>query len=962
MKSQWNLLKSINGKTLLIVVLALVFTVAVTVGFTTIQLSQYAETVAKQSAQRGMEGLANKLESLKEEALQIAKLLSDNPDIVRAVENRDSARLSRLLDNYANGKSVDLLTVADENGVVLLRTHEPQTKGDNISSQYHIRMALNRQPVSVVEPGADIELSVRAGVPVINNLGKTVGILSAGYSLEKPDLLDQIKQAFHTDVTLFAGNIRFNTTIIKDGNRVVGTELDPTIASKVLNSKESYVGTAEILNIPYVTSYKPLIGADNTPVGVIFAGQPLVEAYQLRNKIIMVVLLLTVVLVGGVIFIISYFLRKIIIRPVEAMVDCSRRLAEGDTDIHISATSNDEVGILMAAFATMAANIREMAGAVEQIAAGDLTVEASVKSDRDILGLSINKMKETLIGLTSEFNHLTDSMIRGRLDSRGDSHQFGGVYQELMVGLNEALGSIVNNLEIIGTPIMFVDTEFNIQYINTFAARMLGRTKNQLLGVKCYDAWQTSRCRTSDCPCAKAMRENSVVEVENDAVVGGKALDILCMGAPLKDKEGQINGAFEFIMDQTVVKQSIRKAQKVADYQAGEVSKLVSNLEMLANGHLNIEQTVAEGDEDTKEANQIFTKIAGALNETVMTLKDYITEISDTLTMMAQGNLRVAINRDYRGDFEEIKNSLNLIIASFNEALGNLSTAAEQVAGGAKQVAESSQSLSQGSAEQASTVEEITASVSEIAAQTKQNAANATQANELALSVKMKALDGNEQMQSMLQAMREINESSSNISRIIKVIDEIAFQTNILALNAAVEAARAGQYGKGFAVVAEEVRNLAARSANAAKETTAMIEGSIKKVEAGTEIANATALALQQIVEGVGKTSELVGEIAEASNEQATAVAQINMGISQVSQVIQSNSTTAEESAAASEELSGQAMLLKSTVERFEIDMSHRHIERSAGPVLPFQNTGKNSGKKPKNQKIILDDSDFSKY
>ena len=300
-------------------------------------------------------------------------------------------------------------------------------------------------------------------------------------------------------------------------------------------------------------------------------------------------------------------------------------------------------------------------------------------------------------------------------------------------------------------------------------------------------------------------------------------------------------------------------------------------------------------------------------------VKNRLIQLSESADRIADGDLATEVVTSTGDELGDAAASFEIMRQRIREVLVEINHGADQVAAGAQNVSDASVALSQGASEQAASVEQLSASISEIASQTASNAQNAEKANELTVGTRSRAEMGNQEMQEMLAAMEEINASSVNISKIIKVIDEIAFQTNILALNAAVEAARAGQHGKGFAVVAEEVRNLAARSAKAAKETTDMIEGSMEKVEAGRGIAHKTAQALSEIVGDVASVADIVASIAKASNEQKLALEQINQGVQQVSQVVQSNSSTSEEAATASQHLSAQADSMKANVGKFRL-------------------------------------------
>lgn len=348
--------------------------------------------------------------------------------------------------------------------------------------------------------------------------------------------------------------------------------------------------------------------------------------------------------------------------------------------------------------------------------------------------------------------------------------------------------------------------------------------------------------------------------------------------------------------------------------------KISKPIKMLAQASKRLASGDVEVDLDYTSRDEI-----GQLKEAFRLMAEGIKEQARLIEKVAEGDMTIEV--EIRSEKDEMNKKLFELVETNNHVFREISNAAEQVDSAARQVSASSQTMAQGATEQASTVEEINASIEEIASQAKENAKNSRRTSDLASTAKQTAINGVDRMKAMMQSMNEINDASSSISKIIKVIDEIAFQTNILALNAAVEAARAGTHGKGFAVVAEEVRNLAGRSAQAAKETTELIEGSIKKTDNGTNIAYETKIALDKIVEMVTEVADTIGAITDGSADQASAVSQVSQAIAQVAGMTQTNSATAEESAASSEELSSQAALLRESVSRFKLKSDFRQNE-----------------------------------
>ncbi|MCI7498814.1 MAG: methyl-accepting chemotaxis protein [Oscillospiraceae bacterium] len=335
-------------------------------------------------------------------------------------------------------------------------------------------------------------------------------------------------------------------------------------------------------------------------------------------------------------------------------------------------------------------------------------------------------------------------------------------------------------------------------------------------------------------------------------------------------------------------------------------------------------QDISDGDvhtfTDKLKAKTEFEDLYNTLEDTVVNLNEVINEINNGLDKLAEGDLNYRLPDDWKGDFRLISHKYNDITASLRKTFRNIDSASSQVSNGSQQVADGAQTLSQGATEQAASIDQLNDQISTISKKVDNTADFAANAMKVVNDTGDKIRECGDEMSQMLTAMDDINKSSAEISKIIKVIDDIAFQTNILALNAAVEAARAGNAGKGFAVVADEVRNLAAKSAEAANQTTSLIENSIESVKRGADIAHETAGTLDKIVKNASLISDEVAKISDASNEQASEIRRVSQGVEQIAAVVQSNTATAEESAATSEELSGQSGVLRSLLAHFKID------------------------------------------
>ena len=524
------------------------------------------------------------------------------------------------------------------------------------------------------------------------------------------------------------------------------------------------------------------------------------------------------------------------------------------------------------------ASLNHIAQTAHDISNGNLNInfKNNLEGDLGVIENSLAKLTNTLASLTDSVSTISHHGEIGELDMYLKESSYQGAFHDMAVKLNGLLSAFSN------------ETSQTLSCLESIERGDFSTTIRPFPGNR----GQISTILSTLGPNIKNLNNDLKGLIESAA-------------------SGQLNSRIDVSAHKGNWGEIARHLNSMMDTIAAPINEAVQVMDKVSKGNFS--------EEIKGEYKGDFGRITTSINDTISHSSRSVKEITRVLGELSKKNLKVDVQGDFIGDFSAIKNELEKITSQFNDVLANINFAANHVAVSAKTISESSISVAEGATVQASTVDELTLTINQVDEKTTISAENAIRAEALSKESKESAVKGNAEMQNMLVAMDGIKESSSNISRIIQVIGDIAFQTSLLALNASVEAARAGVYGKGFSVVAEEVRKLADRSDEAAKETTALIEESIEKVNQGTAIATATANSLELIVRDTDEVAAIISGISKEFNQQSESISQVNTGTGQIAEVIQRNSSTAQETAAAAQELSSQSEILKDLISVFNL-------------------------------------------
>lgn len=725
---------------------------------------------------------------------------------------------------------------------------------------------------------------------------------------------------------------------------------------------------------------------------------------------------------------------------------------------------------------------------IDRISKGNLPPEITKDYEGDFneVKRNLNNCIKTIEMLLSDTNKLSDAVIHGRLDHRIDITTHQGDFKEIVSEINGILHETVDFIGLVPSPVIIIDREFRVEYMNQKSLETVGKNRNAAIGMNFFDLFMTDDRKTEKCAIVRCFETLETESGETYARVNNKEIFIAYTGTPIRDLEKTVVGAIIIITDLSEIKKSEVIQLKRTGYIDEQVGKVIQNLDMISKGDFDIDLALKESDEHTDDLKKDFHSInnsmiimrdlikrvsecieeyirltdmgelkkikfetegfsgeylniieglnragkltsdaiteyiaiainlengelskkiegdykggflkmknclnvvidnliamqgeylkidksvelgdlsvrgdakmikssldftaesvdlsekefskgayytmIGVINHILESIVEPVREISEVMDDLSHKKLTSRVKGDYKGDLNELKDDVNTAGKMLEESLSQVDMAVDQIQSAVGEITSGSQALAEGASEQASSIEEIASSLEEISSIAANNSKNANEGKLLAHEADDAVNSGNQGMEKMTGAMMKITKSSEQTSKIIKTIDEIAFQTNLLALNAAVEAAHAGEAGKGFAVVAEEVKNLALRSAEAARNTSDLIEESIKNSELGKKIVDEVTQSFTRIKESFGKVNNIVNEVSASSEEQTRGINQVNVAITELNKLTQQNAANAEESASAAEEMNSQSAELKNMVSEFELRKSYRVNSRS---------------------------------
>ena len=618
--------------------------------------------------------------------------------------------------------------------------------------------------------------------------------------------------------------------------------------------------------------------------------------------------LMIIYIVLGVLFAIGLgtFISRLISKPLQVLTGISEKVSVGDVDVEVTQTTTDEIGNLMGAFRKLIENTKDQVAVANKIADGDLNVDVKIRSEKDVLGMSLSLVVETLKGLIAEVDMLSQAAIEGKLSTRGEIEKFKGGYKKIVHGINDTLDSVITPLNVAADYVDKISRGAIPEKITADYKGDFNEIKKNL---------------------------NTCIDAVNAMIVDVNTLSNAAI-------EGQLSTRADASKHQGDFRKIVQGINDTLDSVINPLNVAAEYVERISKGDIPEKITDSyKGD---------FNEIKKNLNSLI----DAMNEITGVAQSIADGDLLVTAKE--RSSKDTLMQALSTMITRLSDVVKNVINTVENVTKGSQELSSSSEQLSQGATEQASAAEEASSSMEEMTSNIKQNADNARQTEKIAIKSSEDAKEGGKAVAATVQAMKEIAGK-------ISIIEEIARQTNLLALNAAIEAARAGEHGKGFAVVASEVRKLAERSQTAAAEINKLSESSIKVAEVAGDM-------LSKIVPDIQKTAELVQEITSASEEQNSGAEQINNAIQQLNKVIQQNASASEEMASTSIELSSQAEQLQRAVAFFKIDDGQNELQpytnegyKKYNSHIPHQshtgvahisvNKNQQTGKKPANGK-----------